>query len=56
MTSFTQVVEALKDKFAPEVDISLRIAYSRMDDFFNHTFQELGLAVTDLKLNHDNLR
>lgn len=56
MTSFTQVVEALKDKFAPDVEISLRIAYSWMDDFFNHTFQELGLAVTDLKLNHDNLR
>ncbi|KDR18629.1 Podocan-like protein 1 [Zootermopsis nevadensis] len=55
MISFTQVVEALKDKFAPDVEISLRIAYSRMDDFFNHTFQELGLAVTDLKLNHDNL-
>ncbi|PNF40024.1 hypothetical protein B7P43_G12937 [Cryptotermes secundus] len=55
MTSFTQVVDALREKFAPEVEISLRIAYSRLDDFMNHTFQELGLDVTNLKLNHDNL-
>ena len=56
MTSFTQVVDALRGKFASDVEISLRIAYSRLDDFTNHTFQELGLAVTNLKLNHDNLR
>jgi len=56
MTSFTQVVDALRGKFASDVEISLKIAYSRLDDFTNHTFQELGLAVTNLKLNHDNLR
>jgi hypothetical protein len=56
MTSFTQVLDALRDKFAPDVDISLRIAYSRLEDFMNHTFQDLGLAVTNLKLNHNNLR
>lgn len=56
MTSFAQVVDALREKFAPDAEISLRIAYSRLDDLTNHTFQELGLAVTNLKLNHDNLR
>ncbi|XP_069694189.1 insulin-like growth factor-binding protein complex acid labile subunit [Periplaneta americana] len=55
MVSFAQVVDALRDKFAPDTDISLRVAHSRLDDFANHTFQELGLAVTNLKLNHDNL-
>lgn len=56
MTSFTQVVDALRGKFPSDVEISLKIAYSRLDDFTNHTFQELDLAVTNLKLNHDNLR
>jgi len=56
MTSFAQVVDALRGKFASDDEISLKIAYSRLDDFTNHTFQELGLAVTTLKLNHDNLR
>jgi len=55
MTSFTQVVDALRGKFASDVEISLKIAFSRLDDFTNHTFQELGLAITNLKLNHDNL-
>ncbi|KAJ9592527.1 hypothetical protein L9F63_015800 [Diploptera punctata] len=55
MSSFTQVVDALRDKFPPDTDIALRIAYSHLDDFTNHSFQELGLAVTKLKLNHDNL-
>jgi len=55
MTSFTQVVDALRGKFASDVEISLKIANSRLDDFTNHTFQELGLAITNLKLNHDNL-
>lgn len=55
MSSFTQVVDALRDKFPPDTDIALRIAYSHLEDFTNHSFQELGLAVTNLKLNHDNL-
>lgn len=56
MTSFAQVVEALTDRFPPEQEISLKISYSELDDLTNYSISDLGLTVTNLKLNHDNLR
>nr|CAD7426205.1 unnamed protein product [Timema monikensis] len=55
MASFSQVVQALQNKFPPDADITLKIAYSQLEDLEGHSLQELGLAVTNLKLNHDNL-
>nr|CAD7598644.1 unnamed protein product [Timema genevievae] len=56
MASFSQVVQALQYKFPPDADITLKIAYSQLEDLEGHSLQELGLAVTNLKLNQDNLR
>nr|CAD7260995.1 unnamed protein product [Timema shepardi] len=55
MASFSQVVQALQYKFPSDADITLKIAYSQLEDLEGHSLQELGLAVTNLKLNHDNL-
>uniref|UniRef100_A0A1B6FHS4 LRRCT domain-containing protein n=1 Tax=Cuerna arida TaxID=1464854 RepID=A0A1B6FHS4_9HEMI len=55
MTSFMQVVTALKDRFEEDVTISLTISYSQLEDLPLLSFQKLGLNVYNLKLNFDNL-
>ncbi|XP_067008464.1 insulin-like growth factor-binding protein complex acid labile subunit [Anabrus simplex] len=55
MTSFAQVLDALTDKFPADTGISLKIAYSQLDDFSAHNFQQIGIDILTLKLNHDNL-
>lgn len=56
MTSFMQVVSALKDRFEEDITISLTISFSELEDLPLLSFQKLGLNVYNLKLNHDNLR
>lgn len=56
MSSFVQVIAALKDRFEEDVTISLTVAYSKLEDLPLLSFQKLGLNVYTLKLNHDNLR
>lgn len=55
MTSFSQVVNALQDRFEKEVVISLTISYSKLEDLPMLSFQNLALNVHNLKLNYDNL-
>ncbi|XP_054276839.1 leucine-rich repeat-containing protein 1 [Macrosteles quadrilineatus] len=55
MTSFMQVVTALKDRFEEDVTISLTISYSQLEDLPLLSFLKLGLNVETLKLNHDDL-
>uniref|UniRef100_A0A1B6E451 LRRCT domain-containing protein n=1 Tax=Clastoptera arizonana TaxID=38151 RepID=A0A1B6E451_9HEMI len=55
MTSFSQVVGALRDKFEPEVKIALTISYSNLEDLPESGFQELGMNVNKLILNFDQL-
>jgi len=56
MTSFGQVVTALKDKFNSDVHIALRVSYSQLPDLGERGFHELRISITKLSLNHDNIR
>lgn len=56
MTSFSQVVNALQDRFEKDVVISLTISYSKLEDLPHLSFENLALNVHNLKLNYDNLR
>lgn len=56
MASFSQVLSALQNQFEPEDEISLKIAFSKLEDLPELNFQQLGLLVKTLNLNHDNLR
>ncbi|KAK9500331.1 hypothetical protein O3M35_001613 [Rhynocoris fuscipes] len=55
MISFQQVITALQNKFDNNVDISLKISHSILDDLPQLSFQQLGLNIQQLKLHHDNL-
>lgn len=54
--SFGTIVNALQDKFDPETQIVLKIAFSGMRDFGDRGFEQLGLTIINLKLNYNNLR
>lgn len=56
MESFTQVVDALTDRFAPENNIWLKITHSQLDDLGGRNFGEMKMNVKNLRMNHDNLR
>ncbi|CAH0391334.1 unnamed protein product [Bemisia tabaci] len=53
--SFGTIVNALQDKFDPETQIVLKIAFSGMRDFGDRGFEQLGLTIINLKLNYNNL-
>lgn len=55
MKSFDEVAEALRGKFTPEQQITLRVTHSNLRDISRHDFKELRMSITRLELNHDNL-
>lgn len=55
MQSFGQVAEALRGRFIPEQQITLRVAYSHLQDISRHDFKELRMTITNLQLNYNNL-
>ncbi|KPI96118.1 hypothetical protein RR46_06852 [Papilio xuthus] len=56
IATYQDIARALANKFSPETKIGLDISYSQLPDFEQHSFRELGLSITRLKLNFDNLR
>lgn len=56
INAYGDIARALTNKFSPETKIGLDISYSQLPDFQDHSFRELGLSITRLKLNFDNLR
>ncbi|XP_039763626.1 leucine-rich repeat and death domain-containing protein 1 [Pararge aegeria] len=55
ISTYEDVARALTSKFSPETKIGLDVSYSQLPDFADHSFRELGLSITRLKLNYDNL-
>ncbi|XP_033224857.1 insulin-like growth factor-binding protein complex acid labile subunit [Belonocnema kinseyi] len=55
MESFDQVAEALRGKFTPEQQITLRVSHSQLRDISRHDFKELRMSISRLDLNHDHL-
>ncbi|KAK0177965.1 hypothetical protein PV328_001958 [Microctonus aethiopoides] len=55
MESFGQVADALKGKFTPEQQITLKVSHSQLIDISRHDFKELQMSITRLELNHDHL-
>ncbi|XP_046977198.1 leucine-rich repeat-containing G-protein coupled receptor 4 [Vanessa cardui] len=55
INTYEDIARALTNKFSPETKIGLDISYSQLPDFADHSFRELGLSITRLKLNFDNL-
>ncbi|CAK1588710.1 unnamed protein product [Parnassius mnemosyne] len=55
IANYKDIARALTNKFSPETKIGLDISYSQLPDFEHHSFRELGLSITRLKLNFDNL-
>ncbi|XP_045783898.1 leucine-rich repeat-containing G-protein coupled receptor 4-like [Maniola jurtina] len=55
ISTYEDIARALTGKFSPETKIGLDISYSQLPDFTEHSFRELGLSITRLKLNFDNL-
>ncbi|KAM3968689.1 leucine-rich repeat-containing larval translucida [Aphomia sociella] len=55
INAYEDIARALTNKFSPETKIGLDISYSQLPDFDDHSFRELGLSITRLKLNFDNL-
>lgn len=55
INAYEEIAKALTNKFSPETKIGLDISYSQLPDFADHSFRELGLSITRLKLNYDNL-
>ena len=56
MTSFGQVVSALQGRFQTDIQISLKVSYSQLEDLPERGFHELGLSVSKLTLKDNNLR
>ncbi|KAM0727807.1 Protein artichoke [Formica fusca] len=55
MKSFDQLAEALRGKFTPEQQITLRVAHSNLRDISRHDFKQLRMSIIRLELNHDHL-
>ncbi|XP_048004885.1 leucine-rich repeat-containing G-protein coupled receptor 4 isoform X2 [Leguminivora glycinivorella] len=53
--AYEEIAKALTNKFSPETKIGLDISHSQLPDIADHSFRELGLSITKLKLNNDNL-
>ncbi|XP_050683294.1 chaoptin [Leptidea sinapis] len=54
--TYQDIANALTKKFSPETKISLDISNCQLPDFEDHSIRDLGLSITRLKLNFDNLR
>ncbi|XP_041987226.1 protein artichoke-like [Aricia agestis] len=55
INTFEDITRALTNKFSPETKIDLRVSYSQLPDFEDHSFRELGLSITKLWMTHDLL-
>lgn len=55
MDSFSHIVDILQNRFPPEQDITLKISYSQLGDIEGRSFKELGMSVSVLTLNFDDL-
>ncbi|KAJ8672594.1 hypothetical protein QAD02_003853 [Eretmocerus hayati] len=55
MESFQQLAEALRGKFTPEQQITLRVSHSQLKDISKHGLKELRMSITKLELNYDSL-
>ncbi|KAG7313187.1 hypothetical protein JYU34_000282 [Plutella xylostella] len=55
INTYQEIAAALANKFSPKTKIGLDISYSQLPDFGAHSFRDLGLSITRLKLNYDNL-
>ncbi|KAL1117394.1 hypothetical protein AAG570_004720 [Ranatra chinensis] len=55
MTSFEQVLDAVKKKFEPDVQINMKISYSTLDDLPQMSFNQMGLKIFSLDLNDNNI-
>lgn len=56
MKSFSHVIDVLQNRFSPEQDISLKISFSPLNDMNGRSFKELGMSISNLNLNFDDLR
>lgn len=56
MSSYARVAAALTGVFAPGTPVTLALKYSEVHDVSQHRFSELGLLITNLQLNNDNIR
>ena len=54
--SFNQVVDAIQNKFNPELNIWLKITHSQLEDLETRTFGDMNIKIKNLRLNHDQLR
>ncbi|KAL4717447.1 hypothetical protein ACJJTC_000596 [Scirpophaga incertulas] len=55
INAYEDIAKALTNKFSQETKIGLDISYSNLPDIAEHSFRDLGLSITKLKLNFDNL-
>ncbi|XP_059613414.1 protein artichoke [Phlebotomus argentipes] len=55
METFSQVVDALQDRFQMDAVISLTITHSQLEDLEARAFWEMNMNVKNLRLNFDNL-
>ncbi|XP_049313390.1 probable serine/threonine-protein kinase DDB_G0278509 [Bactrocera dorsalis] len=54
--SFHKIVDALSNKFEPEVNISLKISHSQLEDLEMRSFMEMKLKLVKLRLQWNSLR
>ncbi|KAK6629018.1 hypothetical protein RUM43_002835 [Polyplax serrata] len=55
MPSFSNIIQVLQNRFSPEQDISLKISFSHLSDMKKRSFKELGMSVSNLNLNFDDI-
>lgn len=56
MSSFSNIIQVLQNRFSPDQDISLKISFSHLSDMKKRSFNELGMSVSNLNLNFDDIR
>jgi hypothetical protein len=56
MESMDQVVNALSDRFAPDVKIWLKITHSQLEDLEKFSFMDMNMNINNLRINFVNFR
>lgn len=56
LSGYDQVARALTGKFGSDTKISLEVSFSRLPELGAQSFVDLGLSITKLKLNFNELR
>ncbi|XP_036336811.1 toll-like receptor 7 [Rhagoletis pomonella] len=54
--SFHQIVDALSNKFDPDVNISLKISHSQLEDLEMRSFMDMKLKLVKLRMQWNSLR